>query len=63
MGTVTAAPELEADLLAFCRAELASFKCPRSIDFVDELSRDDNGKLYKRLVKERYWAGHNSRVI
>ena len=58
-----AGPELEAELLAHCRSELASYKCPRSIDFVDELPRDDNGKLYKRLLRERYWAGHDSRVI
>jgi fatty-acyl-CoA synthase len=55
--------ELEAELLAYCRAELATYKCPRSIDFVDELPRDPNGKLYKRLLRERYWQGHDSRVI
>ena len=58
-----AGPGLEADLLAFCRAELATYKCPRRIDFVDELPRDPNGKLYKRLLRERYWDGHDSRVI
>jgi fatty-acyl-CoA synthase len=54
---------LEAELLALCRSELATYKCPRSIDFVEQLPRDDNGKLYKRLVRERYWEGHDSRVI
>jgi long-chain acyl-CoA synthetase len=58
-----AGPELEGELLAYCRSELASYRCPLSIDFVDELPRDDNGKLYKRLLRERYWAGHDSRVI
>jgi long-chain acyl-CoA synthetase len=58
-----ATPRLEAELLAYCRAELAAYKCPRSVDFVDELPRDDNGKLYKRLLRERYWAGHDSRII
>jgi fatty-acyl-CoA synthase len=58
-----AGPELEAELLAYCRAELATYKCPRSVDFVDQLPRDDNGKLYKRLLRERYWEGHDSRVI
>jgi fatty-acyl-CoA synthase len=58
-----ARPELEAELLAFCRAELATYKCPRTVDFVDELPRDDNGKLYKRLLRERYWEGHDSLVI
>jgi fatty-acyl-CoA synthase len=55
--------ELAAALIACCRAELATYKCPRTIDFVDELPRDPNGKLYKRLLRERYWKGHGSRVI
>ncbi|HZQ30404.1 MAG TPA: AMP-binding protein, partial [Mycobacterium sp.] len=55
--------ELESELIAYCRSELATYKCPRSIDFVDELPRDPNGKLYKRLLRERYWEGHKSRVI
>ena len=58
-----ATPHLAAELLAYCRAELATYKCPRTIDFVDELPRDPNGKLYKRLLRERYWVGHDSRVI
>jgi|HubBroStandDraft_1064217.scaffolds.fasta_scaffold07281_3 long-chain acyl-CoA synthetase len=58
-----ATPELAAELLAYCRAELATYKCPRSVDFVDELPRDDNGKLYKRLLRERYWEGHDTLVI
>lgn len=59
----TAGPELAEELLSYCRAELATYKCPRSIDFVDELPRDPNGKLYKRLLRERYWEGHDSLVI
>ena len=55
--------DLAAELLAHCRAELATYKCPRSVDFVDELPRDPSGKLYKRLLRERYWEGHASRVI
>jgi long-chain acyl-CoA synthetase len=51
------------ELLSHCRAKLATYKCPRSVDFVDELPRDPNGKLYKRLLRERYWAGHTSRII
>jgi acyl-CoA synthetase (AMP-forming)/AMP-acid ligase II len=59
----TASDAFEEALLEFCRRELATYKCPRSIDFVDELPREDNGKLYKRLLRERYWEGHTSRVI
>jgi long-chain acyl-CoA synthetase len=50
-------PELAAELIAHCREHLAGFKCPRSVDFVDELPRHDNGKLYKRALRERYRAG------
>jgi long-chain acyl-CoA synthetase len=47
---------LERELIAFCREHLAGFKCPRSVDFVDELPRLPTGKLYKRLLRERYWG-------
>jgi long-chain acyl-CoA synthetase len=59
----TAGPDLEAELLEQCQSELATYKCPRSVDFVDELPRDPNGKLYKRLLRERYWEGHDSLVM
>ena len=55
--------DLEAELIAYCRSELATYKCPRTVDFVDELPRDPNGKLYKRLLRDRYWQGHGTRVI
>ena len=55
--------ELKAELLAYCRERLATYKCPRTIDFTDQLPREPNGKLYKRLLRERYWAGHSSLVI
>lgn len=55
--------DLATELLALCRDQLASYKCPRSIDFVDELPRDPNGKLYKRRLREQYWAGRDSRVV
>jgi acyl-CoA synthetase (AMP-forming)/AMP-acid ligase II len=58
-----AGPGLAAELLALCGSELATYKCPRTVDFVDELPRDPNGKLYKRLLRERYWEGHDSLVI
>ncbi|CAN5495013.1 acyl-CoA synthetase [soil metagenome] len=48
-------PELERRLIAFCREHLADVKCPRSVDFEDELPRHPTGKLYKRLLKDRYW--------
>jgi acyl-coenzyme A synthetase/AMP-(fatty) acid ligase len=52
---VETGPALEQELLAFCRANLAHYKCPRSIDFDPELPRQPTGKLYKRLIRDRYW--------
>lgn len=46
--------ELTAELIAYCRDRLAHYKCPRSVDFVDELPRHDNGKLYKQRLRESY---------
>jgi long-chain acyl-CoA synthetase len=51
-----AGPELERELIAFCRERLSPIKCPRSIDFQRELPRYPTGKLYKRLLRDRYWA-------
>jgi len=56
-------PELERELIAYCREHLADVKCPRSIDFRPELPRHPTGKLYKRLLKDEYWAGHQSGII
>lgn len=50
-----AGPALEAELIAFCRERLSHVKCPRSVDFDPALPRHDTGKLYKRLIKDRYW--------
>jgi long-chain acyl-CoA synthetase len=47
---------LEAALIAYCREHLADVKCPRSVDFRPELPRHPTGKLYKRLLKDEYWA-------
>jgi long-chain acyl-CoA synthetase len=55
--------DLERELIAFCRENLAHFKCPRSIDFEDELPRLPTGKLYKRLLRDRYWADRTTRIV
>ena len=54
-----AGPALEAELVAWCRERLAPYKCPKSVDFEDELPRHPTGKLYKRLLKDRYWPAAN----
>jgi long-chain acyl-CoA synthetase len=59
----SAGPELEAALIDYCRGQLATYKCPRTIDFAAELPRDPNGKLYKRLLRDRYWEGHDTRLL
>ncbi|MEV0402081.1 AMP-binding protein [Actinoallomurus sp. NPDC050550] len=58
----TASPELAEELIAFCRASLAGYKAPRSVDFVTDLPRTPTGKLYKRLIREPYWSGHGTRI-
>lgn len=60
---VAAGPELADELTEYCKAHLAGYKCPRSIDFDPELPRDPNGKLYKRRIRDRYWEGRTSRIL
>ncbi len=62
MDPSRAGPELEEELIAWCRDRLAHYKCPRSIDFVDELPRLASGKLLKRKLKDRYWEGRATRI-
>ena len=47
---------LRAELDAFARTKLSGVKVPRRIDFLAELPRHDTGKLYKRLLRDAYWA-------
>lgn len=58
----TAGPDLAQRLMAYCRQHLSPIKCPRSIDFEAELPRHPTGKLYKRLLRDRYWQGHATRI-
>ena len=53
----------EDDLIAFCRENLAHFKCPTSIEFVKELPRTVTGKLQKFKLRERYWGSDGRRRI
>ncbi len=57
-----ASDEFAEELLAWCREHLARYKCPRSVDFRDELPRYPTGKLYKRLLRDEYWAGHTRSI-
>jgi acyl-coenzyme A synthetase/AMP-(fatty) acid ligase len=59
----TPGAELERELIEFCRAGIAHYKCPRTIDFASELPRTETGKMQKRKLRERYWQGHASRLV
>lgn len=52
----------EAELISFCRNHLASYKKPRSVDFVEELPKNAYGKVLKRDLRARYWDGRTRRV-
>jgi long-chain acyl-CoA synthetase len=60
-GTVPG-EELGQELMEHCRTHLAHYKCPRSIDFVDDLPRYETGKIYRRLVRDRYWVGRDRNI-
>jgi len=59
---VAAGPGLTEELLAFLGGRVAKFKLPRTIDYVSELPRDPNGKLYKRRLRDPYWAGRERAI-
>jgi acyl-CoA synthetase (AMP-forming)/AMP-acid ligase II len=50
------------EIMEFCRGRLGGFKLPRSVDFVESLPRNPSGKVLKRELRERYWAGEARRV-
>ncbi len=54
--------DLRATLGAYCRENLAGFKVPRSIDFVDELPRTGTGKIQKAKVRAPYWEGRERQI-
>jgi long-chain acyl-CoA synthetase len=63
MPGIAPGPGIAEELKAFCAEHLARQKCPRSIDFETELPRLPTGKLYKRLLRDRYWQGHKTRIV
>jgi len=54
--------DLAGTLAAFCRENLAGYKCPRSFDFLDELPRTGTGKVKKRELRAPYWEGHDKKI-
>jgi long-chain acyl-CoA synthetase len=63
MPNVETNSDLKDELIAFCATHLSRQKCPRSIDFEAELPRLPTGKLYKRLLRDRYWGDRKSRIV
>jgi len=59
---VAGGPELAAEILEFCKDKLAKFKTPKTVDFLAELPRDPNGKLYKRKLRDPYWANRERAI-
>ena len=54
---------LAAELIEFARDRIAHYKCPRSVDFEAALPRLPTGKLYKRLLRDRYWGNTGSKIV
>jgi long-chain acyl-CoA synthetase len=63
MPGVSPGSDLAEELIAFCSQSLSRQKVPRSIDFEAELPRLPTGKLYKRLLRDRYWGNKTSRIV
>lgn len=59
---VAAGDALTEEILGFCSDKLAKYKTPRSIDYIAEMPRDPNGKLYKRKLRDPYWEGHEKAI-
>src|SRR6201996_157120 len=63
MPGIAPGPDLADELISFCSQALSRQKVPRSIDFEEELPRLPTGKLYKRLLRDRYWGNKTSRIV
>jgi len=58
-----AGQELAGDLIEYCRARLAHFKCPTTVDFAADLPRTPTGKLVRRVLRDRYWEANQTRIL
>jgi acyl-CoA synthetase (AMP-forming)/AMP-acid ligase II len=52
----------EKELITFCKEHMASYKAPKSVEFVDALPKNPAGKILKKELREKYWAGEKRRV-
>jgi acyl-CoA synthetase (AMP-forming)/AMP-acid ligase II len=53
----------EGEIIEFCKDKLASFKKPKSVEFMNELPKTGSGKIYKKELRDKYWKGHSRKVI
>ena len=53
----------EEEIIQWCEERLSKIKKPKSVDFMDELPRDINGKIYKRQLRDKYWEGRSTKVV
>ncbi|MCZ6635178.1 MAG: AMP-binding protein [bacterium] len=63
VSTVPGETVTEEELIDFCKDHIASFKKPKSVDFVDELPKNNYGKILKRELRAEYWKGRERKVI
>ena len=63
MPDIEPGDELAQELIDYCHQHLSRQKCPRSIDFEAELPRLPTGKLYKRLLRDRYWGEGKNKIV
>ena len=54
--------DMVSDLISFVKEHLASFKAPKTIDFIDDLPRLPSGKIQRRLVRAPYWEGRDKQI-
>jgi long-chain acyl-CoA synthetase len=57
-----ASERLAEEIKTHCRDHLAGYKTPRSVDFEEKLPRHPTGKLYKRILRDRYWEGLDRKI-
>jgi len=57
-----AGPELEQELIEFCKMKLSKMKCPKSVDFIEDFPRTPAGKLMKRFLRDKYWEGKEQNI-
>ena len=63
VATVPGGEVSEEELIDFCRERIASYKKPKRVDFVDELPKNNYGKILKRELRDRYWQGRERKVV